>query len=151
SLARQLGKADGDRLRASVNEQRRRDLVIKLMAQGEADLDLKVEEPSGSICSSLNRQTIGGGTLIGDSMSGLTNETYAAPEAFSGEYRVIVEKVWGKTMGNKAQLKIIRHQGTPEETEELVTLKLTGPASAPVTIKLEGGRRTETAYVPPPA
>src|SRR5262249_8540525 len=60
-------------------------------------------------------------------------------------------RVWGRPLGNKAQLKIIRHAGTPNETEELVTVPLTSNFSRPVTVKLENGRRTETAYVPPPS
>ena len=35
----------------TVQGQQQRDLVIKLSWQGEADLDLKVKEPSGSVCS----------------------------------------------------------------------------------------------------
>src|SRR5206468_7553210 len=101
-----------------------RDLVVKLTWQGEADLDLRVEEPSGSFCSALTRQTIGGGTMIADALASMTGETYAAAEGFSGEYKVWVERVWGRPLGNKAQIKIIRHQGTDHETEELVTVRL---------------------------
>jgi hypothetical protein len=151
SLARRLDAAGAKKLRESVTGQRRRDLVIKLVWQGEADLDLKVEEPTGSVCSALTRQTVGGGTLIADSLASMTSETYAAAEAFSGDYKVWVERVWGKALGGKAQLKIIRHQGTPEETEQLVTVKISSSISEPVTVKLEGGRRTEAAYVPPPS
>jgi hypothetical protein len=99
----------------------------------------------------LNRQTIGGGTVIGDSVGNMTSETYAAAQGFSGEYRVRVERVWGRPLGDKAQLKIIRHQGTPEETEQLVTVSVNSNLTQPVIVKLEGGRRTEVAYVPPPA
>jgi tetratricopeptide (TPR) repeat protein len=150
-LSRRLDGAAAKRLVEAVHGQRRRDLVIKLLWQGEADLDLKVEEPTGSVCSALNKQTVGGGTLIGDSLASMTSETYAAAEAFSGNYKVWVERIWGKALGGKAQLKIIRHQGTPEETEELVTVKISGTISEPVTVKLGNGRRTETAYVSPPS
>jgi hypothetical protein len=99
----------------------------------------------------LNRQTVGGGTLLGDGVADMAHETFVAAEAFSGEYRVSVERVWGHPLGNKAQLKIIRHQGTPDETEQLVTVHLSSANPQPVLVNLEGGRRTETAYVPPPA
>ncbi|MFO0881136.1 MAG: hypothetical protein U0840_27750 [Gemmataceae bacterium] len=151
SLARRVDAADAAKLRSTVQGQRRRDLVIKLVAQGECDLDLKVTEPTGSLCSALNRQTIGGGTMIADSLAGMEGETYVAAEAFPGEYRVIVEKIWGKPMGNKAQLKIIRNQGTPEETEELITIKLVSHISEPIVFNLDKGRRTEAAFVPPPS
>ena len=152
SLARQLDPEKAAQLRSAVNSQRRRDVVIKLLYQGEADLDLKVLEPTGSFASTLTRQTINGGTLIADSvLGGLNSETYVAAEAFSGEYTVTVERIWGKPLGNKAQLKIIRHQGTPQESEQLITLQMNSNISEPIRFTLENGRRTETAYVPPPA
>ncbi|MFO0925935.1 MAG: hypothetical protein U0736_02720 [Gemmataceae bacterium] len=150
ALARRVDRPDADRLRQEVAEQRRRDLVVKLLWQGEADLDLKVHEPSGSLCTPLARQTVGGGTLLADTISdGNNNETYVAAEAFSGEYVILVERIWGKPLGNKAQLKIIRHQGTPQETEQLVTLRMTSNISDPIKVTLDNGRRTETAFVPP--
>ncbi len=149
TLARQLPAGEGDRLRQLARQQQRRDLVIKLAWQGEADLDLKVEEPTGSVATPLSRQTIGGGTLLADTRD--TAETYVASEAFSGDYRIVVEKVWGKPLGNKAQLRIIRHQGTPQETEELVTVKMTSTVSEPVVVKLSEGRRRDTVTVPAPA
>jgi tetratricopeptide (TPR) repeat protein len=144
-------KDEAQRLLDTMQRQRRRDLVIQLLWQGSADLDLHVQEPSGSTCWTLNRQTIGGGTLIGDSVADLTSETYMAAEAFPGEYLITVERVWGKPLGDKAQLKIIRHQGTPQQHEQLVTVLLTSNKSQPIKIKLDNGRRTETAYVPPPS
>jgi hypothetical protein len=143
-------KEEAERLLGSVASQRVRDLVIQLNWQGDADLDLHVLEPSGSQCSPLHRQTIGGGVLIGDSLADRTNETYLAAQAFSGEYEIEIEKIWGHTLGGKAQLKIITHQGTPQEHEQLVTIELTSHRSRPIRIKLDEGRRTETAYVPPP-
>jgi hypothetical protein len=151
SLAKRLDRADGDRLVKAVGAQRRRDLVVKLLWQGQADLDLKVEEPSGSFCTPLNRQTVGGGTMLADSLANMTSETYVAAEGFSGDYKVWIERIWGKPLGGKAQLKIIRHQGTPNETEELITIRLTSDITAPVIVKLDAGRRTEAAYVPPPS
>jgi len=60
-----------------------------------------------------------------------------------------VDRVWGKPLGGKAQLKVIQHQGTPEETEQLITLRLNSNHSEPIKVKLSKGRRTESAYVPP--
>ena len=148
-LAKQLKPAEATRLRDSVQGHRRRDLVIKMNFQGEADLDLRVEEPTGTMCSAQAKQTVNGGTLLADSLANLTSETYVASEAFSGKYRISVERIWGKPLGGKAQLEIIRHQGTPEETVELITLKIDSNVTKPIVIDLEGGRRTETAYVPP--
>jgi tetratricopeptide (TPR) repeat protein len=149
ALARTADKATAERLKATIHTNQRRDLVIKLLWQGEADLDLKIQEPTGAICSSLNRQSIGGGTLLADSFTAGTGETYTAAEAFSGEYKVFVDRIWGKPLGSKAQVKIIRNQGTPEETEQLIPLKIDSDSVLAATFKLETGRRTETAYVPP--
>jgi hypothetical protein len=149
-LEKEGRKADADSLLKSVNAQRERDLVIKLAWQGEADLDLKVEEPTGSFCSVMNKATINGGTLIGDSLATMTRETYVAARAFSGEYRISVDRIWGRPLGHKAQLRVIHHQGTPEETEDLFTVAIDSNSSKPVMVKLENGRRTTAAYVPPP-
>src|SRR6185437_11000621 len=148
-LDQQGRKEEAERLLNAIASKQQRDLVIKLNWQGDADLDLKVIEPTGSACTPLNRQTIGGGVLIGDSLADMTRETYLAAEAVSGDYQLEIDKVWGHPLGGKAQLRIIRHQGTPEETEELRTVVLKSNHSGPIKVKLEGGRRTETAYVPP--
>src|SRR5262249_34985198 len=58
-LAAANRKAESDRLLGTLAKAQERDLVIKLNWQGNADLDLKVQEPCGSACSSLNRQTVG--------------------------------------------------------------------------------------------
>jgi hypothetical protein len=153
SLARSLEKGnrkdEAERLLAGVQARRQRDLVIKMSYQGEADLDLKVKEPCGSVCSALNRQTVGGGILIGDSLAEMGQETYLAAQAFTGDYEVTVERIWGQPVGNRAQLKIIRHQGTPQQEEELLTVDL--KSSQPIKVRLKEGRRTETAYVAPPS
>jgi tetratricopeptide (TPR) repeat protein len=152
ALRKELAKAnrldESRRLQEVIRGQRQRDLVIKLNWQGEADLDLKVQEPTGSICSSLNRQTVGGGTLVGDTLADMTSETYTAGQAFTGEYVVSVERFRGRPLGNRAQLRVIQHQGTAEETEQLLSVDL--QSAAPVKVRLASGRRTEAAYVPPP-
>ena len=142
---------ESKRLRDSVALQRRRDLVVKASFQGEGNVDLKVKEPTGGTCWSLNRQTIGGGTFTGDTVGDLNVQTYTAAEAFPGDYELTVERVWGHPLGDKVQLRIIRHQGTDDESEQLVTVDLNAKVATKVKIKLDNGRRTETAYVPPPS
>jgi len=142
-------KEESERLVNAIAGKRQRDLVIKLNWQGDADLDLTVIEPTGSRCSPLNRQTIGGGVLIGDSLANMTSETYLAAEAFSGDYQIEIDKVYGHPLGGKAQLRIIRHQGTPDETEQLLTIELKSRHVEGIKLKLEDGRRKETAYVAP--
>jgi tetratricopeptide (TPR) repeat protein len=140
---------EAGRLKAALEQHQQRDLVIRLAWQDTADLDLRVEEPSGSTCSWLNRQTVGGGTLLGDTLTETNNETYVAARAFSGVYKVTVDRVWGRPLGGRAQLQIIHHQGTPQQQVDVVTVNV--GEKQPVTVTLENGRRTEPAAVPPPA
>jgi hypothetical protein len=149
TLQRENRQADAATLLGAVESQQQRDLVFKLSWRGDADLDLKVKEPTGSICWVLNRQTIGGGAMTGDAQADKNTETYQAARAFSGDYEVTVDRVWGAPLSNKAQLRIIRHQGTPRESEELATIDL--KKGGAVKVNLTDGRRTESAYVPPPS
>jgi hypothetical protein len=153
ALARILaGTKDGGdavRLRSVVTAQRERDLVIRLTWQGDADLDLKVQEPCGSVCSTLQRRTVGGGVLLGDTLADPASETYVAAQALAGEYQITVEGIWGQPLGNRARLEVIQHQGTPRQSLKLVNLDLRAKDGNRLTIRLESGRRTDLASVPP--
>jgi len=152
SLVRSLEgerRKESEKLLATARTAAQRDLIVRLNWTGEADLDLKVKEPTGAICSCLNRQTVGGGTLLGDTLTERNTETYVAAFAFSGEYEITVDRVWGRTLGEKAQLDIIQHQGTPQESVRRVTVDL--KTDKPTKLVFQEGRRTEAASVPPPA
>ncbi len=146
---RQAGNAQSEDIIVGMKEKGRRDIVIKLAWQGEADLDLQVKEPVGSLCNPTNSQTVGGGVLLGDSLTETGLETYTAAEAFSGNYEIKVKKIWGKTNGDKAQVRVIQNLGTPDQHEDIYSIDLT--KTTPLVIKVEKGRRTELAYVPPPS
>ncbi|HMC88790.1 MAG TPA: hypothetical protein VKI17_04545, partial [Gemmataceae bacterium] len=152
NLARTLaaGQRQGEaqRMLASAQSLHERDLVVVLSWQGEADLDLEVREPIGTTCSFMQRQTPGGGTLLGDTLSDMTRETYVAAKAFSGEYQLTLRRIWGRPLGGKATLEIIAHQGTPQESRRRETV--TFDRNYGMSVSLEEGRRTSTAYVPPP-
>jgi hypothetical protein len=136
------------RLRALAARPRQRDLVIRLAWEGDADLDLRVQEPCGSVCSALQRQTVGGGTLSGDRLSEPGAEAYVAAEGFAGNYTVTVQRVWGRPLADKAQLTVIRGQGTPQESREVITVDLKSRQSPPLLVALTQGRRSEPAAVP---
>jgi len=144
-------KLDAQRMQAVAGEGKARDLAIVLTWQeakrGEADLDLKVKEPIGSNCSYLQRQSMGGGTLLGDSVTDGAREIYVASEAFSGEYEITVDRVRGLTQGNKATIEIIRHQGTPNEARERKTFVL--DRTYTLKVNLKDGRRTSVASATP--
>src|SRR5262249_43933414 len=146
TLEKQDRKQDLEQLVAILGKQAVRDVRIKANWQGNADLDLKVEEPTGSICSCLNRLTVGGGTLLGDSIADANPEEYAAAEAYNGEYKIPVDRRWGQPLGNKVQIVITLHDGSDDKVTRIETVK---PGET-ITVKLDGGRRTSAATVPPP-
>jgi tetratricopeptide (TPR) repeat protein len=126
-----------------------RDLVIELLWQGRADLDLTVTEPTGAVCSATHKRTTGGGVLKGDILEQLDDnrsEVYTAGSAFSGTYLVGVKVGLGQAVGNAARLKVTRFQGTPKESVEVISLDLSRPS--PISITLDGGTRSDLATVP---
>jgi hypothetical protein len=138
---------DANRLAELVNQQRQRDLVIELVWTGDADMDLEVKEPIGTTCSFANRQTPGGGTLVGDHLTERSRETYKAAQAFAGDYRVTVRRVWGQPLGNKVTLKITENQGTPHEKVRHESIAI--DRAHMVTVNVADGRRKSVAEVPP--
>jgi hypothetical protein len=75
-------------------------------------------------------------------------ERYVAAEAFSGSYEIRVRTVWGSPTGGKAQVRVIRHQGTDKETQEVMQLDVASGKA--VRVELADGRRAEMAAVVPP-
>jgi hypothetical protein len=106
----------------AVKNAMKRDLVVRVSWTGKADLDVSVEEPSGTICSLSNSRTLSGGVLLNDGNSNIKtseegySETYACPQGFSGEYRILVEKIWGEVAGGKVTVDILTDYGTPDQS-----------------------------------
>jgi tetratricopeptide (TPR) repeat protein len=136
-----------DDLRKALAEQTSRDLEIRLAWQGQADLDLAVAEPAGSVCSATQKRTTGGGVLKSDVLEQDSDrsEVYTAALAFKGTYKVSVKQAFGKPIGGKATLLVTRFKGTPKESVDLITVDLANPK--PIELALEGGSRTELATV----
>src|SRR5204863_28988 len=105
---------EADRLKETIRTLNRRDLVITLsweLGSEPAEIEMLVKEPSGSVCSSEQAQTPGGGTMINTGLlDAKPNATYTAPEAFSGDYEITVRRVWGKPLGERARLEITQHR-----------------------------------------
>ena len=119
-------------------------------------VDLEVTEPTGAVCGPRQPQSTGGGLWRGDRLmdpdrAEKFRETYTAAEAFPGSYEIRVRKVWGQPLGDKVTVKVTRHQGTPQQTQELHRLTLGSDGVAYLKVNLEDGRRTALASVPPPA
>src|SRR5262249_52821431 len=65
-------------------------------------------------------------------------------------YEVRVRRIWGEPLGGKVTVRVTRHQGTPQQTQELHRLALSSDGTAYLKVHLEDGRRTALTTVPPP-
>jgi tetratricopeptide (TPR) repeat protein len=145
-------KGESERAAALLAEEYRRDLVIELAWHGkDSDVDLRVREPGGTLCSSVTPMTTGGGAVkdqVYDSKDDVWTEVYSAARAFNGVYKVKADFIAGDIQGDKVQVKVIRHKGTPAERVDYFTLNL--KEQTEVEVNLEGGRRTDLAVLPSP-
>ena len=135
---------------AQMREALVRDAIVKVSWSGESDLDLIVEEPSGSVCSQHNPRTISGGIFLGDSVSSLDDagtqgayEVYTLPKGFKGDYKMLVRKVWGDVTAGKITVDVFTNYGTADQRHERQQLDL-GKDGALVTFSVPEGRRTES-------
>jgi hypothetical protein len=126
-----------------------RDCVIKISWTGNADIDLVVEEPSGSVCSIHNPRTTSGGVNLGDTYSRLDrnpsqsfSEFYVCPQAFAGEYRARIRKVWGDVAAGKVNVEVWTNYRTDDVQYERQQVNV-GADDALVIFQLENGRRQE--------
>ena len=148
-------KAEAQRVGAMLEADKYRDIQIELSHHGKAGLELKVTEPIGTVCSSGMPLTAGGGAMkeqVYDRQDDVTTIIYSASEAYSGSYTVAVDRLWGEPQGEKAQLKITRRKGTPEETVEYQTVEIGSKKQlAELKISLDSGRRKDLATLPSPS
>ena len=126
-----------------------RDIVVKVSWSGDADVDLMVEEPTGSVCSYRQNKTPGGGLLVGDPNAGSSetaggshSEVYSCPEAFSGDYRVLLKQVWGRIPAGRVTVDVWSHLGSENQQhiQKVIPLDEDG---ALVSFHLDTGRRQE--------
>ena len=124
-----------------------RDIVVKVSWSGDADVDLMVEEPTGSVCSYRQNKTPGGGLLVGDPNAGLSPtaggshcEVYSCAEAFSGDYRVLLRQVWGRIPAGRVTVDVWSHLGSENQQHihKVIPLDEDG---ALVSFHLGAGRR----------
>ncbi|PQO27549.1 hypothetical protein C5Y96_18650 [Blastopirellula marina] len=139
-----------ERFNESIREALVRDAIVKVTWSGESDLDLIVEEPSGSVCSQHNPRTISGGIFLGDAVSSLADagtdgayEVYVVPKGFKGDYKMLVRKVWGDVTASKITVDVFTNYGTEDQRHERQQLQL-GKDGALVTFTVPEGRRKES-------
>ncbi len=136
------------RLAARLQEAQRRDVVLLVSWTGEADVDLIVEEPTGTICSFRTPRTRGGGVMLGDYYASVSSghtragEAYVCAKAFSGRYRAILRRVWGRPTAGKVRVDVVTDYGTPQQkiVSRLVDV---GQKDALILFQVEQGRRRE--------
>ena len=132
------------------------DLTIRVTWAGDADVDLTVTEPGGTVTSTVARRSAGGGLLVRDGF-GPDRETaveeYRAAQGYSGVYLLNVGLTRGEPVGQRVRVEVTRHAGSPAESVERFTVPLKA-ADTPSLVTLRGGRRTAPAAVtsaaPPP-
>jgi tetratricopeptide (TPR) repeat protein len=141
--------AAAEKYEKALNEAIRRDAVVRVSWTGEADIDLIVEDPSGAVCSTRSPRSAGGGLLVGDSgaqmgdnVSEGRSEIYVCPAGFSGTYRVLVRRVWGKPTAGKVNVEVITHFRSGEAKRQQQSIALEND-EAVVAFDLADGRRTE--------
>ena len=125
-----------------------RDIVIELLYQGRADLDLVVTEPTGSVCSATHKRTTNGGLLkcdILEQRDDNRSEVYTAASAFPGTYGIRVKKVLGTPIDNRARVKVTKNAGTPTQSVEVFSVELT--EDAVVSVTLDAGSRKDLVTV----
>ncbi len=115
-------KDEAKAFEADVKNAKLRDLIVKVTWTGKADLDIRVQEPSGTVCSVTNPVTVGGGVLVADTSSlvekprlGGFSEYYVCAAGFSGQYDILVRRIWGEVSGGKATVEIYTDFGTPDQ------------------------------------
>ena len=125
-----------------------RDCVVRVSWTGDADIDVSVEEPTGTTCSLAEPRTAGGGVKLGDSyaVEGKPNdgssEVYVCPKGFAGTYRVRIRRVWGEVAAGKVTVDVYTHLRSGDMQHERQQLEI-GDKDAMVVFDLNHGRRSE--------
>src|SRR5262249_1988242 len=132
--------ADAAQTRALATKNRERDLVIDMVWAEQADIDMTVAEPVGTVCAARTPRTPAGGLWTGDNLK-QNEETYVAARAFNGSFEVAIRRVWGKPVADKVTIRVTKHQGSDNESVELHTLVLDSKGEAKLKVNMADGRR----------
>ncbi|MGL4514953.1 MAG: hypothetical protein ACRCT8_17850 [Lacipirellulaceae bacterium] len=135
-------------LRDELNAAAARDCVVRVSWTGEADVDVAVQEPGGSLCWLGQPRTTGGGVNLGDSMAADASdaehtESYVCPRGFSGAYRVAIRKVWGEVTADTVTVEVTLAAGTDREETIRKQIAIEQGKDAVVEFSLADGRRSE--------
>ncbi len=134
--------SEADAMLARVTNAQARDLYIRLTWDGQADFDLKVEEPLGATASYDMPRTVFGGSLLKNGYGGHPEEVYVCPRGFDGDYTVRIDTIWidpAKPV-TRLTLKTIAHEGTSVEQKKTYNLAA-DKLEKPFVVHLSEGRR----------
>ena len=151
SLEKQGMVEEAEAFRAAVDEALVRDVELEFSWNGDADIDMIVEEPAGTVCSVASPRTTSGGTLLADAeipadpTNATQRERYVATEAFPGTYRVLIHKAYGKVTADTVTVQLTLHRGTDREQKLRKQVPL-GADEVMFTIDLPEGRRRQPLF-----
>lgn len=133
----------------AITEAKQRDCVVEISYTGDADLDLYVQEPGGTICSRLISRTTAGGVHFGDNASkgsnhsGRITEKYVLPKGFSGDYQLVIKRITGEVTSGKVNVDVRHHVHSKSETRESRPVSIEGKGTI-VNFTLANGRRADS-------
>ncbi len=147
-LVQEGRREEAEQFMAGLQAATAHDLVVRVSWTGDADVDVAVEEPSGTVCSSESALSPGGGTFLGDSFPGMESaeeggtlsETYVCPQGYSGVYRILVRRVWGNVSTGHVTVDILCDVGRPTQRYIHKQLELT-EKDALIEVDVQAGTR----------
>ncbi len=144
---------EADHFEAAINEALFRDCVVRVQWTGDADIDVMVKEPGGTTCSLRNPRTTGGGMLVGDLASPDGKESieghtavYSCPKGISGEYQVLIRRVFGNVPTGHVKVIADLHYNAPQSRETVWEQIPVKEGESLVKFTLENGRRKESIH-----
>ncbi len=142
---------EANRFQAVLDTALIRDCVVRVQWTGDADIDVMVKEPGGTICSLRNPRTTSGGSLIGDysppdgkEKVGGHMAVYSCSQAFSGKYQVLVRRVFGNVPTGYVKVTADVHYNSPQAKETVWEKIPVKDGESLVTFDLSDGRRKES-------
>ena len=131
----------------------RGNVIVDIIYTGDADVDLSVQEPGGTVCWWRDPRSTAGGVFVGD-MDGLLSQSlldnggghsqvYVCPRGFDGTYRVVLDPIWGKVTTGKVTVEVVTHYGSKDRVAACDKIALDKEKVA-VVFDLENGRRKES-------
>lgn len=146
-LANEGRKMEAFAFEQSLKQAQMRDIVVRVSWTGNADIDIAVEEPTGTICDAANPRTIAGGLLLGDASSldkvgrDGYSETYACAQGYTGTYRIAIRKIWGEVAGGKVTVQLVTDYKTPDQ--RYIEQQLSLERDALLIAEVKNGHRKE--------